>query len=183
MLIKILGVDPALNNLGLAHMVYNTQTTCLDLERVDLIVTDNQAGKTVRKNSDDLRRARELYGALLLAQHEKHCVVAEVPTGTQSARGSISNGICIGVLACLSKPLIEVSPSEVKMASVGSKSASKQEMIDWGTRQYPHANWPMRGGNYLKKNEHLADAVAAVWAGVRTEQFKGMVSMMEAMTV
>lgn len=183
--INVLGMDPSLNNTGLAvcevDVEHGVLTRVIDLH---LASTENRAGKRVRKNSDDLRRAREVLkaAALLIKKHQCRLVMAEVPTGTQSARGSISNGICIGILAAIPRPLIEVSPTEVKLATVGKKTASKQDMIDWAVTAYPNAPWLRRKYKgqmeLLKTNEHLADATAAVQAGIETEQFLGMAAIL-----
>ena len=103
----------------------------------------------------------------------------EVPVGSQSARAMASYGVCIGLLAALSdKPLIEVTPTEVKLAAVGSKTASKQEMISWASDLYPHLNWiKSRGKSELAdKNEHIADAIGAIHAGILTDEFARLVA-------
>lgn len=69
-------------------------------------------------------------------EKDVNMVVVEVPVGSQSARSMASYGICIGILASITKPMIQVTPTEVKMATVGSKTASKQDMIDWATSAY-----------------------------------------------
>ena len=69
--------------------------------------------------------------------------------------------------------LIEVSSLEVKKSSVGKKTASKEEMRQWAYEKWPDAPWLKHGGKLVQKNEHLADALASVEAGIRTEQFKG----------
>ena len=62
------------------------------------------------------------------------------------------------------------------LAATGSKTASKDDMITWAVSQYSDANWltTKRGGHDIvtKKNEHLADAVAAVHAGMKTDLFQ-----------
>ena len=88
-----------------------------------------------------------------------------------------SYGICIGLLASLvDKPMIQVTPLEVKLCSVGTKTATKREMINWAFSQNNSLNWLTRvenGDNILiDKNEHMADAMAAIKAGVSTNEFK-----------
>ena len=186
--IRMLGIDPALRNTGLAVGNYNIDTGNLDVFRVELAKTDKGGdGKVVRKSSDDLRRARIIVAAIQSAVklHRPHIAVAEVPGGCQSARGAFSNGICCGVLASLGVPLVEVSPDEVKLASVGNKTAPKSAIIQWATQAWPNAGWSM--GKYrgqiklLDENEHMADACAAIAAGLLTAQFAQAVAMMTAM--
>lgn len=177
MIIKIVGIDPALRNTGLALAEFDTETGSLKYTTIHLLQTENQAGKTVRKSSDDLRCARELSRGIkkFLNDHKPHFVMAEIPTGTQSARGAFSNGVCLGLLAGLGYEIVELSPTEVKMASVGERTASKQDMITWAVAEEPNLPWLYRtskGKKILKNdNEHLADAVAAINAGVQSVQF------------
>lgn len=186
-IINIVGVDPALRNFGLAAAHYDT--TLQELKLVDISIVQTEAEKklkVVRKSSDDLRSAREMLTGMsaFLKRHEANIVVGEVPSGTQSARGSFSNGVCCGVLASIPF-MIEVSPSEVKLAAVGHKYASKEEMIEWAVAKYPDLPWlrQQRNGAKFKKgdlmadNEHMADAVAAIHAGVHTAQFNQAVAM------
>ena len=88
-----------------------------------------------------------------------------------------SYGICIGVLTNCRCGVIEVTPTEVKVAATGSKTATKEEMIDWAYKKYRDAyGWLTRkqSGQYVlkKENEHLADAIGAINAGLKTSQWK-----------
>lgn len=133
------------------------------------------------KDGKDLRRAQELVGAQLIAQQGRAIAIAEVPVGSQSARAMASYGICIGILASLRIPLIEVTPNEVKLAGAGVKNATKDEMIQWAMKEFPNANWLTRRlhGEVVPTdaNEHLADAVGAIKAGVQTQQFRQALAM------
>lgn len=188
--IKIVGIDPSLNNFGFAHGEMDLDTFDLTISHLVLsqpVKADAVTKKVVRKNSDDLRRARHLFKALQENIKGAHIAIVEVPVGSQSARSMASYGICVGVLASCGIPMIEVTPSEVKLSAVGIKTASKQQMIDWAFEMYPDANWLKRkskGIEVLKNdNEHLADAVAAIHAGVVTEQFNMASTMMRSMAV
>jgi len=179
--IKILGVDPSFRNFGYAPMLYDPATKELKLVELDLIQTKPNKDKDVRKNSADLACAK-----ILIEEYKLRCawsdvVVAEVPVGTQSARAAWSLGIALCVLATTNKPLVQVTPKQVKECSVGDPKASKQDMIDWATTAHPHSDWltrKVKGKVVLTNaNEHLADAVAAVYAGIETDQFKGMLAL------
>lgn len=174
---RVIGLDPSMANLGIAigDIDEKGNITISDLK---LVETDGQNGKTVRKNSDDIRRCRLLYRAMHEACSYGGLVIAEVPVGSQSSRAMASYGMCAMLLAACPRPLIEVTPNEVKLASVGSKLASKEEVIDWAFSLYPNAPWLVRNSKgkktLVKKNEHLADAIAAIHAGVQTEQFRAL---------
>lgn len=185
--IRVVGIDPALRNLGLCKATINLNT--LEIDVVDLILVETEANKktakVVRKNCDDLDRAKILHDALVEHCKGNHLAFCEVPVGSQSARAMASYGICIGVLAACPIPMVQLTPSEVKLAATGSKHAAKQEMIEWAFEKYPKAPWlAVRRGGVLTptlNNEHLADATAAIHAGILTDQFRQAASMMKAL--
>lgn len=183
-LIRVTGVDLALANLGLVAADVTLEGEIVGVVSLHLIETQKLTTKQVRQNSDDLRRARELTQNIreFNTRLKSAVVMAEIPTGAQSARAATSFGVAIGVIAGVDLPVVEVQPLEVKKASVGSRTASKAEMIDWATTLYPEAPWirTKRGGQMVitNKNEHLADALAVIHAGVLTQQFKMMAATM-----
>ena len=184
MLIRVAGVDPAFRNIGIARLLLNTETMALVLQDLRLLTTENQASKTVRKNSDDLRRAMELHSGFIASTKDCSVIFAEVPTGAQSARAALGFGVAIGVLASSPIPIIQVQPFETKLATVGTKTASKEEMIEWATEAYPDGPWLTRKfkgkTHFTAANEHLADAVAVAHAGIKTDQFRQLVSLLTA---
>ncbi|WKZ86267.1 hypothetical protein N5B55_04775 [Ralstonia pickettii] len=189
MKLKLLGLDPSLSNFGIAKMTLDLTDMSVDVDDLVLVKTepeqDKKKKKAVRQNSLDLERGRILHDALI--EHAKgfQIAVAEVPVGSQSARAMASYGVCIGVLAACPVPMIQVTPSEVKMAGFGVKTATKDEMIEWAMQTYPAAPWLMRKekGKLLPiaANEHLADAVAAVHAGILTDQFRQATALMRGL--
>lgn len=176
---RIAGIDPSLSNFGLVkgHLSVNKDTTQLVLTDMQLVQSeaDKKSAKSVRKNSDDLRRAQTLCKATKAFIEDVDLVFVEVPVGSQSARSMASYGICIGILGSVTKPIIQVTPAEVKIAATGSKTASKMNMIDWAMNLYPSLPWlfQKRHGvlTPVNKNEHLADSIGAVHAGIRTDEF------------
>lgn len=91
-----------------------------------------------------------------------------------------SYGICVGVLGALRAqgiPFFEVNAAEVKLASFGKKDASKLDMIEWAMKKHPEAPWPMFKQNGVDqvsqgKAEHMADATAAIYAGIASKTFQ-----------
>lgn len=199
MKIRLVGMDPALSNLGIAIGTLDLDTMKIQVDELRLISTEGNAGKTVRKNSDDLRRAKLLRAGMMGACEGASFAIAEIPTGTQSARGAMSNGIALGILAGCPIPLIEVVPNEVKLATVGDKKASKEQMIAWAAAKHPNANWnryerdgfvkgkggkllaSWKAGDLKNDNEHLADACAVLEAGIRTNELKAAIALMRGM--
>lgn len=178
--IQIAGADPALANFGIARMTLDLHDLSLQLNSLDLTTTEKMTGKVVRQNSDDLRRAVELTAAFQKGVEGCAVCFAEIPSGSQHSRSALGFGIAIGVLAGSPVPIIEVMPLETKLATVGKKTASKQEMIDWAVSQYPDGDWIKSRGKITQANEHLADACAIVHAGIRTPEFTRLLSLWKA---
>lgn len=185
-ILRVVGIDPAMRNFGFVKGTIDLSSDNYEftIERLELVQTetDKETKKTVRKNSDDLVRARKLHNAVQAFCQDANMVFAEIPIGSQSARAMASYGICIGVLASIKKPLVQLTPTEVKLAAVGDKNASKNDMIAWATSAYPDANWltTKRNGviSFTNNNEHLADAVATIHAGILSDQFLQAVSIL-----
>jgi len=186
--LKFVGCDPSLRNWGLAVATFDTATQTLTVNELVLTCPDLPKGKQVRQNSLDLESASQLYESTIATVRGADAVFVEVPVGSQSARAMASYGICVGVLGALranSVPFFEVTPSEVKLAGAGSKTATKQEMIAWAMNKHPEANWPTykQNGKSLvseAKAEHQADAVATIYAGMTCNSFKQMLPFMAA---
>ncbi|EOF9313070.1 hypothetical protein KW516_18700 [Vibrio fluvialis] len=186
--LKVASIDPSLQNFGMTRGFIDIDDEnfpyYIEELRLQTSESDKKAAKVVRKNSDDLQRARTLYKGMHDMIKDASIVFIEVPVGSQSARAMASYGVCIGLIASIGKPVIQVTPTEVKLAATGSKTASKQDMINWATQAYPDANWltVKRKGKVelVSKNEHLADAVAAVHAGILTDQFNQAIAFLAA---
>lgn len=184
----VIGIDAAFANTGIAIARYDLANDEIHLNELRLIHTeaDKANKKVVRKNSDDLRRASEVITGLNQAIKDADPAFAfcEVPFGAQSARAAWALGISVGLIAYVNSKvsLIQVTPKEVKEV-VDTKFPDKAQMIAWAVDKYPDANWPKRAGKVVAgKAEHMADAVAAIHAGVKTDEFKRAVSMARVFT-
>jgi Holliday junction resolvasome RuvABC endonuclease subunit len=180
MILKVVGFDPSMNNWGIATGTYDTESRKVTIYHLDVTNAVLPTGKQVRQNSKDLEAAQQLYAGALKVIDEAHAIFVEVPVGSKSARAMASYGICIGILGGLrasGTPFFEVTPTEVKVAATGLKTATKKQMIDWGVSAHPEAPWPTykRKGELViteSTAEHMADAVGAIYAGLATNQFK-----------
>lgn len=187
-IIKVLALDPSIRNFGIARLRINIDTLKIAVEDLQLIQTESRSGKQVRKNSDDLRRAQEIARAVRaqIATHGVKFVISEVPSGAQSARAAFLLGSCVGILGSLTTPLIQVQPLETKLATVGRKTASKQDMIDWAMAKHPEAPWLLYKSKGVmvpnQSNEHLADAVGVGYAGILTNEFQQAVALLRSLT-
>ena len=186
---SVVGFDPSLRNWGIAKgVLIPSQKMQLRIDWLDVIQPVLPTGKQVRQNSLDLESAKQLCEGAWKAAQGAHAIFVEVPVGSQSARAMASYGICVGVLGALRTsgvPFFEVTPTEVKLASAGKKTATKAEMIEWGVKQHPEAQWPTYLSNGTMKiseakAEHMADAIAAIYAGIACNSFQQMLSFMKA---
>lgn len=186
--IKVVGQDPSLRNWGIAIGTYCLETKQIQIDKLGITCPVLPTGKQVRQNSSDLEAGFQLYLGAVAAAEGAHAVFVEVPVGSQSARAMASYGICVGTLGALRAkgiPFFEVTPTEVKLAGPGKKTATKIEMIEWAVAKHPEANWPtyVKHGKTLiteSSAEHMADAVAAIYAGLRSNQFQQMLALMPA---
>ncbi len=183
--LRVLGFDPSLNNWGIAAGLLDLDTRGITINYLAVTKPVLPKGKQVRQNSKDLEAAHQLAEKALATIPDAQAIFVEVPVGSQSARAMASYGICIGILGALRAqgiPFFEVTPTEVKLAAVGDKKATKRQMIDWAVAEHPSAPWP-----YYKKNgqqlitessaEHMADACAAIKAGIELAEFQRLLQM------
>lgn len=184
------GIDPSLRNFGFAKATYDTISDTWGVHSISLQQTENESGKTVRKSSDDFRCAGLLHDATQTWVKDCSVVFGEVPSGAQSARASFGLGIALAVLAGVGTVgsefkgrLIQVNALDVKRLAVGSKNASKPEMIEWAMTKWPDLPWLTRKvkGEVkpIDKNEHMADACAVINAGIQTDEFKALIQTLK----
>lgn len=184
-LLKVVGLDPSLRNWGIAAGTLDTDTGKLTIRTVQVIQTSEPKGKQVRQNSADLGTAKQLMEGVAPFLAQANIIFVEVPVGSQSARAMASYGICVGVLGAIrahGTPFFEVTPIEVKKSTVGSKTATKEEMINWAMAAHPEAPWPMRNVKGVPtviagSAEHMADATAAIHAGLAGNEYKQLAAM------
>jgi len=185
MKIPVLGMDPSMSNWGLAHADLDLSTGLLDTPTLELISPRTVSGKQVRQNSKDLQRAEDLAKPVLERCRQARAIFVEVPVGSKSARAMASYGFCVGILGTLRAEgiqLIEVTPTEVKVALSGDANATKRRMIDAASELYPEANWPpLFKGRLPEKSEHLADAIGAIHAGANTPVFQNLMRLLEGL--
>jgi Holliday junction resolvasome RuvABC endonuclease subunit len=180
MKISVVGFDPSLTHWGIASSELDLTTGYLDTPVLLVVEPEKLTYKQVRQNSTDLFVADQLAVAALAAARAAKVVFVEVPVGSQSARAMASYGVCVGILGAIRAEgiqLIEVTANEVKFALTGCKNATKQQMIDTAVSLYPTANFPRQRGRLTAKAEHVADAIAAIHAGVNTPMFQNLIRL------
>jgi len=170
MIIKAIAIDPAFANMGLARVSIDTQSSKVTCDDLKLIRTERLDLKVVRKSSSDLSRARVLSQALT-----EWCYGSTIAFA--AAKGL---GIAVGVIAGCPLPLIEVSPTEVKRLFGEKGPVSKAQIITWAMKTWPDAPWLKHKGKVTLANEHLADALAIVMAGMKTQEFQRLMALQNA---
>lgn len=181
MKIPVVGFDPSLTHWGIASGELDLTTGYLEKLTLSILEPEKLTKKQVRQNSCDLHVAEQLASAALEAVEGCKAIFVEVPVGSQSARAMASYGVCVGILGAIrarGHELIEVSPTEVKVAFTGNKNATKQQMIEQALLLYPEANFPCHRGKITAKAEHAADAIAAIHAGVHTPLFQNLMRLL-----
>lgn len=184
---RILGIDPSLRATGIAAGIYLFDKAEVVVDDLVLLTTERSAHRQIRRNSDDLRCAEELLSDLhdRIDYYKPTLIVAEIPSGAQSARASWTLGITLGLLATFSMRnlmLIQVDARDVKQHFTGSKTASKRAMIDAAVFKYPALPWLTHRGKTTNANEHLADAVAILEYGVTTAEARGYLELARLLT-
>ena len=181
MLIHVAGSDPSFTNWGIAEGQLDLDTGYLENVRLEIVSTEKGKAKQVRTNSDDLQRCEELARKALEVGRRCKAIFVEVPVGSQNASGMKAYGVVCGILGTLRAEgiqIIEVTPTEVKKTFTGNKNATKEQMIAQAVQLYPDANFPMHRGQIASKAEHVADALAAIHAGVSTPIFQNLLRIL-----
>ena len=175
---RFLAVDSSLRNTGVAIGTIDGDKVLVD--KIILNTTEKTKNKQVRASSDTIDACRQNFQFLqkVIEEYEPQVIMAETPSGSQSSSGMKSYGATCQLIGSLSPSPIEVTPNEVKMASVGKKTASKKEMIEWAHGLYPDLEWYWHAGKLQNKNEHMADAVAIIFAGMQTRQFQQLKALL-----
>ena len=179
---KFISIDSSLANTGIAVGSIKSDGLIV-MSKIMLLETEKTKNKQVRASSDTIARCKQTYLFIQKAikDHYPTVIFVETPSGSQSASGMKSYGATCQLIASCDPSPIEVTPNEVKMASVGSKTASKKDMINWAHSKYPNLQWDKNKDGTLKnKNEHMADAIAIVYAGMKTADFNRMQSMFKS---
>lgn len=170
MVINILGLDPSLNNWGIALAKYDTSTQELSILQGNVLQT--KPDKANKQNIQDLYSAEFLYTNLKPSFEFVDIISAELPYGSQTSRAMVSYALCIGVLGSLKHTnpnVVPVTPQQVKNV-VGSSTASKKEVINWVKNNHQEVlSWLPKA---VSKSEHICDAIVSIHVMLNTKQFK-----------
>lgn len=192
-------LDPGLANFAVVKAVLKLDTLQFGVLSMTTIRTEKvekAQRKIVRQNSDDLRRCKHILSEYIPLVRDCAVVFSEVPVGAQDARAAFSFGVATMAVAACPVPVVQVQPSETKMAAVGTKTASKEEMIDWAGKAFPNAPFQRyerditrkgkilrHKGEIMSDEEHVCDALAVGLAGIKTDQFQQLLAMWRSVPI
>lgn len=182
---KFVSIDSSLNNTGIA--VGTLLNEDISIEKIFLFENGEDIEK---KHKDEKKRNRKKTKECIekceltysnirntlqqIGPSSIDIIFIEEPTGSQNSSGMKSYGATcnlIGVLKGYFK-VETVNADEAKIASVGNKKATKREIIDWSHKLHPNLEWETHRtgkskGQLKDKNEHMADAIAIGYAGIK----------------
>lgn len=163
----VMGVDP-----GLAHMGWGILQLHKTTEKVlalGVIVTEKSTKKlNVLASDDNLRRARELYRALMLvvSKYEPAAIAIEAKSYPRNASAAAKTSMSWGVLASISEslnlPVCQASPQRVKKCLTGKIKSEKEEVQEALNNKFGTQILLDAGIEGIKKSdrEHPYDALA-----------------------
>jgi Holliday junction resolvasome RuvABC endonuclease subunit len=156
---NILALDVGFANTGWA--VFSPDGEILDY---GVIVTQKSKGKTIKRSDDYAIRSGSLAIQLadIIDKYQIYGVVGELPTGgAQSAMAmaqmNMATAIVASVCALKNVPTEWCTPTEVKLAMTGIRSATKEQMMDSVRIEYPDVDFKIPKTYF----EHVADAIGA----------------------
>ncbi len=182
MIIPVSGHDPSFTHWGTAEGQLCLDTGVLTDVTVAMAITAKTTVKSVRTNSDDLQRAEVLAQHALSVGHRTRVSFGEFPVGSQSASAMKSYGVTLGIGGAMRTSgiiVIEVQARASKKALTGNPNASKADMIEAAMALYPDAGWKYHNKKLTNDNEHMADAIAAIHAGVLTPEFQQLMTLLQ----
>ena len=173
---KLIGIDPSTRNIGLAFADYCPVSKILAPYYITTVRTsdykDNKINEKVLYRFQDAAKAIDLELAknLRLDGTQKIKIFTELPHGSKDNNSAISLAFscCISGYTNLNiRDINPVSAKEVKIAATGRRDAEKKDMIEAMFTAYPNLNWNLRNGYPMMKDEHQADALATLLAGLK----------------
>jgi crossover junction endodeoxyribonuclease RuvC len=179
MSVLLLGLDPGFAALGWSllevHPTAGMEPARIDVVDLGVCETSPDSRKSLVLRSDDnLRRARELaaflYDKTLASMRRGRlvaiCAESFSPPRNSSAAAKVA--MTWGALAAISVqagvPIVQCSPQQLKIALCGSKSASKQDIMDAIDARFGTAVVPLLRRIAKGKWNHAYDAVGAAMA-------------------
>ena len=176
----VLGLDISMVNTGWVTAVSDNDGR-LFIKDCGVIQTEKlETGEDVSNTVDSMRRAAKVHAVLekVCLDHKPTIVCVEAMSWPRNAASAIKMAMAWGAIAPLiiERPLIEVSPQEIKKVLTGSRSATKKEVEEAVKKKLTHssASVPLLEKKIPKKalREHCWDALGSILASQKTESWK-----------
>jgi len=164
---NMVAIDVGFASMGV--VVLCIRAHAYDLVYKEVISTKPSPKKlNIRSADDNIRRCREITRSVrrILDEYDAEVVVLEMPSmGSKSAKAMRAMGLASGIIATLDVvygdiPFLYATPSNVKVAMTGNKTASKEEVQVIAEEKIPGI---LEGVNKTQR-EHIADALGAAVA-------------------
>lgn len=169
--IRFISMDPSLSNTALVW------GSIIDGELYpeDWVLAKTRKSQEGRVGADTVRRCRYTLDTIrdIVEEIDPDVCFAETPSGSKSSHAAKSYGASCCFIASLPTPVVEVTPKQLKGLTAGS-GASKVEIMDWAEDLFPDFPFDrhLSGAMVVGKMEHVADAIGAVYAGMKTDYYK-----------
>lgn len=166
---SFIAIDPSLRNTGIVYGKYDGSDVYP--QGWELIKT-----KKTNKTSagvDTFNRCLSIVNAIknivgeLGSTPDELTVIGETPSGSQNSSSAKSYGVSMMILAhmCLytSSDILTVTPTELKKYTVGTNTATKEEIVSYVQNRYPNFDIPTHkdGKPIMSICEHVCDALCS----------------------
>jgi len=168
---RMLAIDPGFKNTGVAVLEFNDDEWFII--HTSLIKTEKSSKKLgVRVADDTVRRCEEIARALqkIIDNTKVSLFAVETPSGGGKSASAVkamalATGVVSTVIALNKKPAVWCTPTDVKKATIGTKTASKLAIMDYACEKFPtlrseytHIKGASKG-KLRNDFEHIADAI------------------------
>ena len=181
--VRVLGLDPGFASIGWAVLHVGDGSP----ECVGAGVFRTSRDNTIAKNVDTLQRIERIAKFLdyLKVQFSPHLIGCESMSWTRFANADRSVAFFWGILgACaagpyplLSLPIVQITPSDLKLMIAGKKSASKDEVKEAACKQVTMLNHELESIRAKTQRNHASDAAAAALAALSSPTGKLALAM------
>jgi crossover junction endodeoxyribonuclease RuvC len=165
--LRVLGLDPGFASVGWAVLHVGDGSP----ECVGAGVFRTSRDSSVAKNEDTLKRIERIAEFLntLKREHKPHLIGSEGMSWTRFANADRSVAFFWGVLGAFSSmskyrtrpPIVQTTPSDLKMIITGKKSASKEEVKESTCKQVSNLRHELGKIRAKTQRNHASDAAAA----------------------
>lgn len=181
----LLGLDPGLAETGFAIASVEGRSPKIDAVLAIGLISAERDDADMPVSDDRFRRSGWLNTRLqwVVDEFGVDAVMCE-QAFFKTRYPNYASGLVMGAIAALNLPTTLVWPQRSKKAATGNGRASKRDMIAWAMKQTrpDRIPWPtsvvpnglrlkFEGRQVAAYAEHLADALAAIQAGIEEEEW------------